>query len=106
MCIRDRFPVEPLHAPALRLVAAWTTEIMGEPTAVLAYRWDDRVIVQYIVPEHLFFRHPSVRAATAAHRVLAGADDARGVVAFPVADAGSLLVGEGSPESLAGAIGR
>ena len=100
------FPVEPLHAPTLRLLAVWTTEILGEPTAVLAYRWDDRLVVQYIVPEHLFFRHPSVRSAMAAHRVLAARSGASGLVAFPVVDAGSLLVGEGTPERLVVALGR
>ena len=32
------FPVEPLRAPNLRLLAAWTTDVRGEPAAVLAYR--------------------------------------------------------------------
>jgi hypothetical protein len=32
------FPIEPLSAPDLRLLGAWTTDVRGEPAAVLAYR--------------------------------------------------------------------
>lgn len=99
-------PVEPLANPAFRLIGAWTTSLEGEAVAVLAYRWDDRTIVQYIVPDQLFFRHPALRSAAAAHHAVTGAADAVGIVAWPVAAAGAVLVGEGSPERLAGALVR
>ncbi|MBV9881270.1 MAG: zf-HC2 domain-containing protein [Gemmatirosa sp.] len=100
------FPVSPLSNPALRLIGAWTTTLAGEPAAVLAYRWDDRLIVQYIVPDQLFFRHPAMRSAAATHHAVALADGAVGIVAWPLASAGSVLVGDGSPERLAGALVR
>ncbi|AHG88972.1 hypothetical protein J421_1435 [Gemmatirosa kalamazoonensis] len=99
-------PIEPITRPGVRLIGAWTTTLAGEPAAVLAYRWDDRLVVQYIVPEQLFFRHPAVRAAVASHRRLGAVDGTVGLVAWPLAAAGSVLVGEGSPERLSGALAR
>jgi anti-sigma factor RsiW len=99
-------PVEPLTGPGVRLLGAWTTTLAGEPTAVLAYRWDDRLVLQYIVPEQLFFRHPAVRAAAASHHRVGATDGTVGLVAWPLAAAGSVLVGEGSPERLSGALAR
>jgi len=100
------FPVEPLRdrqrgGRQLRLLGAWTTSLAGEPAAVLAYRWDDRLLLQYVVPEHLFFRHPAVRSAVAGGRLLAAADGAQRLVAWPEAAAGSLLVGDAGLEQLA-----
>lgn len=99
-------PVEPLTSPSLRLIGAWTTTIDGDPTAVLAYRWDDRVIVQYIVPDQLFFRHPALRAAAATHHAVGAASGSTGIVAWPVRAAGSVLVGDGTPKRLAEALAR
>src|SRR5207302_10040399 len=100
------FPMQPLTSAAVRLLGAWTTTLAGEPAAVLAYRWDDRLVVQYIVPEQLFFRHPAVRAAAASHHPVGATDGAIGLVAWPLAAAGSVLVGDGSPERLSGALAR
>jgi anti-sigma factor RsiW len=99
-------PIQPLTGPAVHLLGAWTTTLEGQPAAVLAYRWDDRLIVQYIVPDQLFFRHPVVRAAAATHRPVGATDGTVGIVAWPVTDAGSVLVGDGSPERLARALTR
>jgi len=99
-------PVEPLTGPSVRLLGAWTTSLVGVPTAVLAYRWDDRLVVQYIVPDQLFFRHPAIRAAAASHHRVGATDGNVGLVAWPLAAAGSVLVGEGSPERLSGALAR
>lgn len=60
--------VKQLEVPDAHLVAAWITEIRGKPTAALAYRWHGHIIVQYVVPEGLFFQQPSVREAAAAGR--------------------------------------
>jgi anti-sigma factor RsiW len=88
------FPFEPLHAPNLRLVGAWTTELRGEPAAVLAYRLDDRLVVQYLVAEDAFFRHPAVRAAVADRHLLTAAVGGRSIVAWPDAATGTVLVGD------------
>jgi anti-sigma factor RsiW len=95
------FPVEPLHATGVRLLAAWTTELDGEPAAVLAYRWDDRIVLQYLVPETRFFQHRDVRQAVSGGRLLVTSDEAQGVVAWPTESAGALLVGDLAPERLA-----
>jgi len=94
------FPVEPLHAQNLRLLAAWTTEVRGEPAAVLAYRLDDRLLVQYLVAEDVFFQHPAIRAAIADHHLLQAADGDRTVVAWPDSSTGTVLVGDVPTQSL------
>ena len=95
------FPVVPLHASRLSLLAAWTTELEGEPAAVLAYRWDDRIVLQYLVEETRFFQHRDVRQAVTDGRLLVTSDGGQGVVAWPAEAAGSLLVGDMEPERLA-----
>ena len=88
------FPVEPLRAPDLRLIAAWTTDVRGEPAAVLAYRLRDRLVVQYLVAEDAFFRHPAVRSAVADRQLLTAVDGARVLAAWPAAATGTVLVGD------------
>jgi anti-sigma factor RsiW len=88
------FPIEPLSAPGLRLLGAWTTDVRGEPAAVLAYRLRDRLVVQYLVAEDAFFRHPAVRAAVADRHLLTAADGAHAIVAWPGASTGTVLVGD------------
>ena len=88
------FPIEPLRAPDLRLIAAWTTDVGGEPAAVLAYRLRDRLVVQYLVAEDVFFRHPAVRVAVADRHLLTAVDGARALVAWPGSATGTVLVGD------------
>jgi anti-sigma factor RsiW len=95
------FPVEPLHAPSVRLLAVWTTELEGEPAAVLAYRWDDRIVLEYLVPETRFFQHRDMRRAVTDGRLLVASDGGQGIVAWPTEAAGALLVGDLAPERLA-----
>jgi anti-sigma factor RsiW len=95
------FPVEPLHAPGLRLLAVWTTELDGEPAAVLAYRWEDRIVLEYLVPETRFFQHRDVRRAVTDGKLLVASDGGQGIVAWPTEAAGALLVGDLGPERLA-----
>jgi anti-sigma factor RsiW len=96
------FPVEPLHGAAVRLLGAWTTEVDGEPVAVLAYRLGDRLVVQYLVAEDVFFRHPAIRAALESRRLLAADDGRRALVAWPGPATGSVLVGSMPSRELAG----
>ena len=98
------FPVEPLRVAGVRLVAAWTTTLDGEAAAVLAYRYGDRLLLHYLVPESLYFRHSALRAAATAHRPLAGTDGAQVVLAWPEATAGALLVSDGTPDELVRAV--
>lgn len=94
------FPVEPLRAQNLRLLAAWTTDVGGEPAAVLAYRLDDRLLVQYLVAEDVFFQHPAIRAAIADHHLLRAADGDRTVVAWPDSSTGTIVVGDVPADAL------
>ena len=68
--------------------------IGGEPAAALAYRCHDRLVVQYVIPEHVFFRPPRVREAIAASGVYAAGEGDVHTVAWPGTDNGSFLVGE------------
>lgn len=95
------FAVEPLRAPALRLLGAWTTVVCGEPAAVLAYRDDDRVVLEYLVSEDRFFQPSAIRGGIAGGHVLAMRYGAQSVVAWPTAAAGAFLVGDMPPEALA-----
>jgi hypothetical protein len=94
------FPVEPLRAPVVRLLAAWTTELGGDPAVVFAYRWDDRIVLEYVVSEQRFFQNPELRQAVAGGRLLTIRDGAQGIVAWPTASAGALLVADVPPERL------
>jgi len=88
------FPIEPLRAPDLRLLGAWTTNVRGEPAAVLAYRLRDHLVVQYLVAEDAFFRHPAVRAAVADRHLLTATERGRALVAWPGTTTGTILVGD------------
>ncbi len=94
------FPIEPLRSPSVRLLAAWTTVLGQDPAVVLAYRWDDRIVLQYVVSEQRFFQHPALRQAVAGGGLLAARDGAQGIVAWPTSTAGSLLIGDVPPERL------
>lgn len=95
------FTVEVLRVPSLRLLAAWTTSVGGEPAAVLAYRWDDRVVLEYLVSEERFFQHAAIRRGVADGHLLALTAGSRGVLAWPTTAAGAFLVGDVSPRQLA-----
>jgi anti-sigma factor RsiW len=94
------FPIEPLRTSAVRLLAAWTTDLGGEPAVVLAYRWDDRIVLQYVVSEQRFFQHPALRQAVAGGGSLSAHDGVQGIVAWPTPSAGTLLIADVPPEQL------
>ncbi len=95
------FPVNALLSPELRLIAAWTTDLHGEPAAVLAYRWNDKLVVQYVVSEQLLFRPADVRRAFANGHHLAAHTGTQSVIAWPATASGELLVGDLSVNELA-----
>jgi anti-sigma factor RsiW len=95
------FSVPALRAPHMRLIGSWTTVIDDAPTAVLAYRCHDRLVVQYVVPEHVFFRPPRVRQAIAASGLYAAGEGKIHTVGWPGSDNGSFLVGEFTAAELA-----
>ena len=95
------FSVPALRAPHMRLIGAWTTSIDQVPAAVLAYRCHDRLVVQYVVPEHVFFRQPRVRHAVAQSGLYAAGEGKIHAVGWPGTDNGSFLVGEFTASELA-----
>ena len=95
------FSVPALKAPHMRLIGAWTTKIDSVHVAVLAYRCHDRLVVQYIVPEHVFFRPPRVRQAIATSGLYAASEGKIHAVGWPGHDNGSFLVGEFTAAELA-----
>jgi anti-sigma factor RsiW len=95
------FPVEPLRDPSLRLLAAWSTDLLGEPAAVLAYRWHDRLLLQYLVAESQFFRHQAVRDAIARGGVVSANDGRQGLAAWVAAESGMVLIADGDANELA-----
>jgi hypothetical protein len=95
------FSVPALKAPHMRLIGAWTTTIDDVPAAALAYRCHDRLVVQYVVPEHVFFRPPRVRHAIAASGLYAAGEGKVHAVGWPGTDNGSFLVGEFTAAELA-----
>ncbi|MEO8295891.1 MAG: anti-sigma factor [Gemmatimonadota bacterium] len=95
------FSVPALHSPHMRLISAWTTELGGEPAAAIAYRCHDRLVIQYIVSERQFFRHPQVRRAVAQQGVYAVSNGTVTTVAWPNLDSGSFLVGQFTAAELA-----
>jgi anti-sigma factor RsiW len=88
------FPVEPLDDPTVRLLAAWNTNLNGDPAVVLAYRWNDRIVLQYVVSEERFFQHPALRRAVAGGGVLTARDGIQSIVAWPTSSAGTLLIAD------------
>jgi anti-sigma factor RsiW len=88
------FPVQPLEAPGVSLLAAWTTSLNGEPAVVLAYRTDDHVMLQYIVSELQLYRPAELRNAFAGKRILAAHDGQQSVVVWPETSAGSVLIAD------------
>jgi hypothetical protein len=88
------FPVNALLTPELRLIGAWTTDLRGEPAAVLAYRWNDKLVLQYVVSEQLLFRPADVRRAFASGHHLAARSGVQSVIAWPATASGELLVAD------------
>jgi hypothetical protein len=84
----------------LEVVSAWVTTIREEPSAAIAYRFGDHVLIQFVVSEALFFRQPVVRDAIARSGAYVARAGARAVIGRARSGTGSLLVGEISPSEL------
>lgn len=86
------FPVQPLVRDDAQLVAAWTVDLDGELVAVMAYRWHDRLLLQYRCSDAVLFRSAEVRAAFADGRAAVGQRGAAGMVAWSAPEGGSVVV--------------
>jgi anti-sigma factor RsiW len=87
------FPVQPATDPALRLLAAWTTVIENEPAAVLAYRWQDQVVLQYILADQQLYRPAALRTALAGGGAIAVEEGGQHLLGWAEASTGTLVVG-------------
>lgn len=95
------FAFNVLPNPSLRLLAAWTASLAGEPTAVLAYRWNDRMVLQYFVTDELVFQSPGVRASLAQKRAVSMTSGGQGMLLWAEPEYGTVLVGDLSPAEFA-----
>lgn len=88
------FPVRPLLRDDLRLVGAWTTEIDGELAAVLAYRWHDRLVMQYALSDAALFRSVDIRRALSNGQSIVASRGALSLLGWTESQSASLLVGD------------
>jgi anti-sigma factor RsiW len=95
------FAIEVLPGTSARLLAAWSTDLGGEPAAVLAYRWRDQLVLQYLIGEPAFFRYPGMRTPLAAGDLITSTSGEQGVVAWAAPESGVVLVGDVAPVELA-----
>jgi hypothetical protein len=66
----------------------------GDPAVVLAYRWEDRIVLEYLVSEQRFFQNPALRHAVAGGGMLSAQDETQGVIAWPTESAGAVLIAD------------
>jgi anti-sigma factor RsiW len=78
-------PIAPLAVPGAQLSGAWTSTLDGELIGVLAYRWKDKLLVQYVIPDAVIFRSAVVRNALAQQRLVAAQWGALGLLGWPQA---------------------
>ncbi|MEO7361115.1 MAG: hypothetical protein ABI120_12360, partial [Gemmatimonadaceae bacterium] len=95
------FTFNVLSNPSLRLLAAWATSLAGEPAAVLAYRWNDRVVLQYFVTDELVFQSPGVRASLAQRRAVSMSSGGQSMLLWAEPEYGTVLVGDLTPREFA-----
>ena len=95
------FSLPALHSPHMQFIAAWRTDIDGEPAGALAYICHNRLVIQYVVSDVAFFRLARIRQAVATAGLYAAGGEGLHTVGWPTAGSGSFLVGEFSASELA-----
>ncbi len=88
------FSVTPLRGADLQLVAAWTTELDGEVAAVLAYKWRDSLVLQYVVSDAWLFRSLRIRGAFAESRAVAAETPGADLLAWSSGQGSSIVVSD------------
>jgi len=86
-------PSPPANWPNARLLSSWETTVGGAPAKAFAMRNGDKIIVQYLIDESVFFRNPNVRQAVADSGSYLSQKNNIQVLAMPLKDAGLLVVG-------------
>ncbi len=82
------------------LGGSWLTTIRDESSVAIAYRFRERILVQFVVSEALFLRQPLVREAIGRSGVYLSQAGSQVVDGRLGRGVGSVLVGESSPEIL------
>ncbi|WP_310569201.1 zf-HC2 domain-containing protein [Gemmatimonas sp.] len=88
------FTVQPLRHADLQLVAAWTTDLDGEVAAVLAYKWRDALVMQYVVSDPWLFRSLTIRGAFAAGQSLGTDVSGVGMLAWSFGEGSTVVVAD------------
>ncbi|WP_411279906.1 zf-HC2 domain-containing protein [Gemmatimonas sp.] len=88
------FAVDPLRGADLQLVAVWTTEFDGEIAAVLAYKWRESLVMQYVVSDAWLFRSLPIRGAFAQGRAIASESPGAGLLAWSSGQGSSIVVAD------------
>ncbi|QJR35267.1 zf-HC2 domain-containing protein [Gemmatimonas groenlandica] len=88
------FSVEPLRRADLQLVAAWTTELDGEVAAVLAYKWRDALVMQYVFSDAWLFRSLTIRGAFAAGQSVGTDASGVGMLAWSSGQGSTVVVAD------------
>ena len=88
------FTVEPLRGKGLQLVAAWTTDLDGDVAAVLAYKWRQTLLLQYVVSDAWLFRSLPIRGVFAEGRALATALPGAAMLAWSSGQGSSIVVAD------------
>ncbi len=82
----------PASWPDSRVVSHWKTTIGGAPADAFAVRHGDNIVFQFRIDEAVFFRHHDVRKAVASLGKYQETDSNLKVLAFPLKQAGLLIV--------------
>lgn len=85
-------PITPLAASVAQLSGAWTSTLDGELIGVLAYRWQNQLLVQYVISDAVLFRSAVVRNALAQQQLVAVQRGALGLLGWPQARGMTVLV--------------
>lgn len=85
-------PLQPLSTGAAALIGAWTVQLDGELVGVLAYRWQETLLLQYVVSDEVLYRSARIRQAFATGRRVVRQQGSIGVVARPQTRGGTVLM--------------
>ncbi len=89
-----------LASSATQILSSWPTSVQSLPATAVAYRYADQIIVQYNIPVSLLNRQAAVRQAISLTGLYTQAAGTTSVVAWRGAEAGHLLVGKLSGQTL------
>ena len=75
------------------MIAQWQSRVGGKPAEAYALRDGNQVLLEFLVDDSVFFRHPMVRAAIAREGRYRAREGKLAVLALPLQQGGVLVVG-------------